>query len=285
MPVIKRSDALDKAIKQAKIDELVAIVDKLDRESKAIVIDAISRDLTETKRLAALNQVKRLLQLAEADIKRWTVNSVSQAYLEGAKLTDEQLRNSKISVNVVTGEMTIEALRTDNTLLIHKDAVNALIADTYLDIANGMNGLVKGVERQLSDASKRQIRAKMIAGQLTGQSIDEVRKEVVDIIGQQGFSTLIDRGGRQWTLKRYSEMVTRHHIIKSGNEGTINRAAEFNVDIVEVSTHGGSCKICTPYEGRKYSLSGQSKQFPKLDLYPPYHPNCRHSLLLRPDLQ
>jgi hypothetical protein len=69
------------------------------------------------------------------------------------------------------------------------------------------------------------------------------------------------------------------------NEGNINRAGDFEVDIVEVSSHRAMDSLCAPQEGRLYSIKGKSPNYPPLARNePPFHHNCRHSLLLQPDL-
>lgn len=271
------------AIKKAKIEELDSILDTLDRESRNEVMKAISGTLTQDKKGATLERVRRHVSVAEDDLKGWTVNSVSEAYAEGINLADKQLRQVGIS-GVPKQKVTVEEIKKVDDLLIHKQAVNALASDAYLDFGNAMNGLVRGAEHQLNNALKRQLRAKTLKGQLTGQSIDEIKNELEEVLSERGFSVLKDRAGSEWTLKSYGQMLARTHIIKSGNEGTINRAGEFDTDIVQVSTHGGACSICVPYEGRTYSISGNSKKYPKLAIELPIHPNCRHSWELRPDL-
>lgn len=169
-------------------------------------------------------------------------------------------------------------------LSIHSETVNALMSDTYLDFANGMNGVAKSAERKINEAFKRQVRSKMIAREITGKSIDKVKRDIVKLLGDQGFTALKDRAGKSWSLRRYSEMLARTHVIKASNESLITRAGQFGVDIVEVSRHGGACPICVPYEGKIYSLSGNSKDYPPLPITLPIHPNCRHVLLQRPDL-
>ena len=79
-------------------------------------------------------------------------------------------------------------------------------------------------------------------------------------------------------------MLARTHVIKSANEGMFARAIEFGVDTLEVSTHPGACKICIPYEGKLYSLSGKGKYASVGEFPNPIHPYCRHRLLPRPDL-
>jgi len=180
--------------------------------------------------------------------------------------------------------ITPDEIKVARDLSIHSGAINALLSDTYLDFANGMNGLVRGAEQKINEAFKRQIRAQIMAREVTGKSIDKVKREIVQLLGDQGFAVLKDRGGHTWTLRRYSEMLARTHTIRASNEALINRANQFEIDIVQVSTHSGACPICVPYEGKIYSLSGNSSGYPRLDIQLPVHPNCRHVLLMRPDL-
>ena len=280
MAVVRK--VFDEAIRKSDVDALLAILNRVDKETRDEVLKAISGVLTNQGKVAALNNVRRVIQVADEDVKGWIVKAIPESYVVGLNHADSELRT--LGVDVPSGKVTVDQIKTLEDLAIHKEAVNALISDVYLDFGNGMNGIVRGAEKQLNEALKRQTRAKILTGQLTGQSIDEIRKEIQEVLGTQGFSMLVDRGGRTWTVQRYGEMLARTHIIKSGNEGTLTRAAEFNTDIVQISTHVGACPICTPFEGKLYSISGRSKRFPRLEQFPPYHPNCRHSLLLRPDL-
>jgi len=273
--------ALDVATEKADIPALVATLDRLDDEATKEVLKAISGELTTQKKAQAMKNVKKIVQVADNEIKDWVVTAVGESYVEGMKIADGTIKKTSVQIG---GELTVATVTVGQGFAIHRDAINALMADAYLDFGNGMNGLIKGVEHQFNETLKRQVRAKMIKGTATGQGMREIANEVKDVLGNQGFSVLVDRGGSKWSLQNYGKMLARTHIIKSGNEGVINRAAEFDTDIVQVSTHSGACKICVPFEGKTYSISGNSKTYDKLTQIPPFHPNCGHSMLLRPDL-
>ena len=285
---------MQQIVDETDIDELLRIIGLLDDETRALVLQAISKRLTITGKTQTLIQIKNVIAGGELLVKDWIVEAVAGSYIGGANAMYADIRKLKVSVpdgRVVQQNFTKDLIRQVDLLTVHKDAINALVSDAYLDFANGMNGLVKGAEHQLNDALKKQIRAINISKQITGTSIKTVAKEVEETIASQGFSVLKDKGfinkngtlvRRNWTLKRYSNMLVRTHTIKAANEGAINRAVEFGVDIVEVSTHSGACNICRPYEGKKYSISGRSDDFPALSAQPPFHPNCRHALLPRP---
>jgi hypothetical protein len=52
-------------------------------------------------------------------------------------------------------------------------------------------------------------------------------------------------------------------------------------DLVKMSSHATTCPVCAVYQGRVYSISGRSKEYPALSVvfrngYNNIHPNCRH---------
>lgn len=282
---LDRKAVFERIVDETNLDDLLREINLMDEETRVLVLQALSKRLDINGKRKTLTQVRAIIAKHDNAIRDWLVTAVADSYVRGANIMYADIRKLGISAtdgNVVQEKFTTDLIKQIDLLTVHKDAINALASDAYLDFANGMNGVVRSVEKQLNDALKRQIRAINISKQITGTDIRTIKNEVADAIGQQGFSALVDRGGRQWTLPRYSEMLVRTHTIRAANEGTINRAAEYGVDLVQVSRHGGACPICVPYEGKIYSLSGKSKKYPKLDVQPPFHPNCRHSLLPRP---
>lgn len=182
--------------------------------------------------------------------------------------------------------LTVELLNSAPMMKPHLAAVNTLLSDAYLDFGNAITGFVRGSERILNEALKKQLRSSIAMGRLEGQAVTKIKKTITEQLADRGFTVLIDRGGNSWSLPRYSEMLTRTHLLKANNEGVVNRAGDFDIDIVEVSNINTDCDVCAEQEGEIYSLSGKSKNYPYIgDNEPPYHPNCRHTLLLRPDLE
>lgn len=268
----------DKIFKDSEITSLMNVIDKMDEATRKEVLRAIGTKMTQAGKTESINKIKQIIASGDKQIKEWIAQAIPNSYILGLEETDKQLKKK-------TAGITIDDLKTLKDLSVHATAVNAIMSDTYLDFANGMNGLVRGAERQINEAVKQQARASIAGNVLTGMDIRKAKKDIIQIIGDQGFSVLTDRGGHTWTLKRYSEMLSRTHTIRAYNEATINRAIQFEVDLVQISTHSGSCPICVPYQGRIYSLSGASSKYPRYDISLPIHPNCTHNLLMRPDLQ
>ena len=271
-------------LKQADLDELLVIMNELEKAGETEMLAALSTELTEAKKKAAVANVQQAAVVTDGKVKEWLIPAVSEAYVAGATALHKELR--KFGIKTALGKVTVEVLKTVPDMKPHLAAVNSLLSDAYLDFGSGITGFAKGAEHALNDALKRQVQSKLALGRLTGTDIRSIKKDIAAQLSDRGFSVLLDRGGNKWQLNRYSEMLARTHVIKANTEATINRGAELDIDIFEVSTHGAFDELCAPHEGKKYSRSGKSKNFPKLteSRTPPFHPNCKHTLLPRPDL-
>ena len=268
----------DELFKDTEIEKLINLMGELDAGTKAEVMSAIGSKMTQAGKAQAIARIKAIIQTTDPAVKQWISQAIPNSYIIGMKQADKNLGRK-------VADITIDDLKTLKDLSIHAEAVNALMSDTYLDFANSMNGLVRGAEKQINQALKIQMRAKIGSNLVTGMDIRQAKKDVMKLLGDKGFSVLTDRGGNSWTLKRYSEMLARTHTIRSYNDATLNRSNEFGNDLVQITTHAGSCGVCADLEGNIYSLSGKNNKYPYYDIDLPIHPNCTHNLLMRPDLQ
>lgn len=271
------------------ITKFVAIINKLDDDGRKLILSALNSELSDAKKQQVLAALRTHVNATDIAVRDWLVKGITASYVAGANYTIKALKSIgfKVPASLGGGLRTIDAtlLQSAPFMKPHLEAVNSLLSSAYLDFGSTMSGYVRGAENILNDALKRQVRSKIAEGRLEGTSIADIKKVVKSTIGDSGFTVLVDRGGRQWQLGTYSEMVTRTHINKAANEATINRMSDFEVDIVEVSAHGATDEACAEQEGQLYSITGNSQNYPPLDgNEPPYHPNCTHNLIPRPDL-
>ena len=129
--------------------------------------------------------------------------------------------------------------------------------------------------------------------QATGRGVNKALPQFVETLRREGVTAFVDKAGRNWSLHTYCSMVAR----------TTSRQAEILSvlttdpahDLYKISSHGTTCGLCAPYEGRVYSKSGTDPDFPPLasafgnvdpagpnDLSNTWlniHPNCLHVLL------
>lgn len=126
----------------------------------------------------------------------------------------------------------------------------------------------------------RQIALQQVAlGVAAGLSPQQQARDYEAELRRDGVTAFVDKGGRRWSLSAYARMVTRTTTREAASVGMKNRLIEHGKDLVMVSEHRKSCPICRPFQGKTYSLTGRSRNYPKLDPLPPFHPNCRHVML------
>jgi len=127
----------------------------------------------------------------------------------------------------------------------------------------------------------------------TGQGATASVNEFVNALLREGVTAFVDKAGRNWSLHTYADMVCRTTSRQA--EVLAVLTADDSQDLYKISSHGTTCKICAPLEGRVYSKSGKDPNYPPLaaafgkidpngpdDLTNSYlniHPNCLHVLL------
>lgn len=268
---------------------MVKIINQLDDKGRAEILAALNTQLSDSKKRQVLAMLRQQIATTDVAVRAWLSTGITTAYVAGANYSVKALKAIGFQAPASLGgglvSIDVQMLTTAAFMQPHLAAVNTLLSSAYLDFGNSMTGYLRGAENILNDALKLQIRSSIASGRLEGTSIADIKKVVKTNIGDQGFTVLLDRGGREWQLGRYSEMLARTHINKAANEAMINRTSDFGVDIVEVSDHGATDEACAEQEGMLYSISGDSENYDPLDgNEPPYHPNCTHNLIPRPDL-
>jgi hypothetical protein len=87
---------------------------------------------------------------------------------------------------------------------------------------------------------------------------------------------LFRRAGRITTQE---QMDSAHNAARARQtESVLKECAEWDNDLVQVSTHSNPCEICAPFDGKIFSITGKTPGFPLLKEKPPFCKGCRHSL-------
>jgi hypothetical protein len=114
-------------------------------------------------------------------------------------------------------------------------------------------------------------------------SLQEIQKKIKEIFlnmfGDIDFVAIRTKSGkiRKYTVKYYIHMITRTEMTYIKNKAAVQSCREWNCDLVQVSQHANPCPVCAPYENQIYSISGNHKIYPPLDLGW-MHPHCQHGI-------
>ena len=191
------------------------------------------------------------------------------AYQKAAALTGEQHAIVDQLVASLMGEIT------DATITALATVQSALIGRVEPDVYRRV-----GMEQVAYQQARGAGTYKMLPG-------------FVEALRREGVTAFVDKAGRNWSLHTYCAMVSR----------TTSRQAEVlavltadpEQDLYRISSHGTTCAICAPFEGRVYSKSGTNPDYPPLaaafgkqdpagpdilaNTWLNMHPGCLHSIL------
>ena len=285
MPTLRR------APNEKELEKLVSIFLK----AETAIINEIGRlrsqGLADYHAVAALERVQAILRKMESDsweyvplmiekmfyvrvpearrMEGMTAAQNLMAYRNAAALTGEQHAVIDQLVSSLMGEIT------DATITAYATVQSALIGRIEPDVYRRI-----GLEQVALQQAAGRGTYKMLPG-------------FVEQLRQEGITAFVDKAGRNWSLHTYCSMVSR----------TTSRQAEVlavltadpEQDLYRISSHGTTCGLCAPFEGRVYSKSGTNPDYPPLaaafgkqdpagpdtlaNTWLNIHPSCLHSIL------
>ena len=258
---------------EIEVDEkaLAKLTNTLKKAYKEIVDEMLNAtDFGLYNRQMILAQVDRHLENLGVDVQKFIEKELPKYYKRGADDAIKQMRHIDAPIDVAYGFNAV-----------HIEAVQALISDTAKAFGETLTGISRSANNVLGKMAREMITQKLAEGVIGGKATDEVRKQIKGILQEQGLSALVDKGGRTWTLDRYTEMLIRTKAVEARNRGLINRVVENRYDLVQISSHFTDCELCAPWEGKIISLTGETKGYPTLaqaEKEGLFHPNCKHAI-------
>lgn len=164
---------------------------------------------------------------------------------------------------------------------IDEEAIQAIASDMFLSFGEAMRGAKRSSGRIISEIRKKQIQEAFASGRITGQTRREITQDLIEIL-RKDFVALKDKRGRNWTLQRYAETVTRTKIVETTNTGLTNRLLRDGYELVQVSDHNSDHDECSVWENKILSILPGHKKYKSVDYARKrglFHPNCKHRLL------
>lgn len=285
---------LNRAPNEKEVQKLISIYLKAETDIINEIGRLRSQGLVDYHAVAALERVQSILRKMESDAWEYTPRMIEKMFYVRVPEARKLVNGEKESVvkhfmgyynatNLTSDQMDIVQRLTQNLMGELTDASMAVMAT----IQSAILGRVEPDIYRLVGMEQ------VAAMQATGRSVSRTVPGFVEQLRREGVTAFIDKAGRHWSLHTYAAMVTR----------TTSRQAEVlsvlsadpDHDLYIISSHGTTCALCAPYEGRVYSKSGTDPEFPplasafgKVDPLGPdnlantwlnIHPNCLHVLL------
>jgi hypothetical protein len=239
---------------------LAAIFRDAEQRLTALVAQSLAAGTLGTARYRTnqLGKVRSILDQLLSQAVPASTSLVAHGYVSGGRVVDSALGAPRFASSF-SG--------------VHQEAVD-ILAD---NLANALGEATRTVGRRIEDIFRREGLAAVAQGLATGAARRDVSQNLVDLLTKQGVTGFVDKGGRAWGLESYAAMVARTTTREAVSLGTANRMLEHGEDLVRISSHPHDPDVCTPYDGKTFSLTGRGDA-PRLDRLPPFHPNCRHVL-------
>ncbi len=277
-----------------------------DAEARILKILA-EGNITEWKRAymrQQLAQVRGIMAQLDDEAAAWLNLHVPTLYEHGMKVTDGHLAPGGLSKTAHPGAVTpmdlgLTQIHTDAIAIIAENAAlrledaNAFVGQRLDDMvararriarmqdaAGAAGDVVASMADQLTirDASLQALQEAFAEGKTVRQAAKAFQAD----LQARGVTTFVDKAGREWDMRSYSNMVARTVSQEAQRHGTQNRIIEAGLDLGEVSQHAGACALCVPWEGQILSITGNSSGYPTVadaTAAGLFHPNCAHSII------
>lgn len=167
--------------------------------------------------------------------------------------------------------------------------VSALVMDSISDMAGALTMGNLRINR-LTRLTQQTLVDEFLIDTAVGEAYEAGNLRIATVLKRKGtvanslvtqakngrWVSIIDKNGvtRTYSARYYAEMVSRVKFHEAQSQSALVVANNYETDLVRVSSHNTTTKICMPFEGKIYSISGKDKRFPMLQETSPYHTNC-----------
>lgn len=214
----------------------------------------------------------------EDDIINWQVQKLSQL----GQLSEAQIKTLAKYANMTVEQMTVFIQQTAIAEITTYDVLLDDLAEgtlLYTQPSNTLYTTLEALERQgrsvvnmintnLLQASGQvytDILTRSAAQVLTGNiTLQQALVKTAGEWAKQGMPAIVDKAGRTWSTEAYVNMVTRATQKNVATSMQESRMDDYEIDLVEISSHAASRPSHIDYQGKIYSRSGKSKCYPSL---------------------
>ena len=276
-----------------ELDRLIAIYLKAETDIINEIGRLRSRGLVDYHAVAALERVQAILRKMQSDSWTYVPKMIEKQFYVRVPEARKILDIPETAEKHLAGYANAAALTGEQTTIVEQLTMQMMerITDAAMTTMSTLQSAIIG--RVEPDIYRRVGLEQVAAMQAAGRGVNKALPRFVETLRREGVTAFVDKAGRNWSLHTYCSMVAR----------TTSRQAEILSvlttdpahDLYKISSHGTTCGLCAPYEGRVYSKSGTDPDFPplasafgKIDPAGPddlsntwlnIHPNCLHVLL------
>lgn len=256
------------AAEATAVRRLLGIYEEAEAELTRLVDNRLQQGITyagwNERKLLEVSTLRRELQAELAAIESKVGAEVRQSledvYRDAARSVERQLGAGVVGP------------------VAPRRAVMALEAS----LTSGLTGTHFAILRAEEDVYRRVVAEAAERGVVGVETRDQIRRRMVDQFYERGVRGFVDKRGRRWTLRSYTEMASRTAMAQAHLQGTVDRLAAHGIRLAKISRANNPCELCRPWEGRVLIVSGpRDGEHATLDdarAAGLYHPRCTHGM-------
>ena len=286
---------------RSRVQEATARYARAGAEIRDVLKGLTVETYTPARAGSTLSKVESVVRELDAFGRRWAKKSLPAAYKEGRRVAEATLqmigarRNPRFkqSRHDRAARRYAEATFKD---LTHANRTIRGEAGKYIAaVALGRQAADRAREREISEAQAfdmgvinkiikkaRTLDPKYGKHRAEGWVVRAIDGYLQKFAEAGKFIKIIGRDGkaRLYNLRDYAETVARTKMREAQTRALEESCKEWENDLVQFSKHADPCPICSPLEGKIFSISGKHPTYPKLTdaERPPIHCRCEHSL-------
>lgn len=287
---------LNRAPNEKELETLVSIY----LRAETAIINEIGRlrsqGLVDYHAVAALERVQAILRQMESDCWEYVPKMIEKQFYvrvpearKALEVPETAAKHAMGYYNAGVGA-SLDFVQMDIVRRLTENLMGEITDASMTVMATLQSALFGRVE---PDVYRRVGLEQVAAQQAAGRGVNASVPAFVQALRREGVRAFTDKAGRDWSLHTYCTMVSRTTSRQAEVLAVLTADPEH--DLYMISSHGTTCALCAPYEGRVYSRSGTDPDFPplaaafgKVDPAGPdtlantwlnIHPNCLHVLL------
>lgn len=257
---------LNRAPNEKELEKLISIY----LRAETAIINEIGRlrsqGLVDYHAVAALERVQAILRKMESDCWEYVPKMIEKQFYarvpEARKALEVPETAAKHAAGYYNAGVGSPALSASQHAIVDQLVMNLMgeITDASMTVmATLQSALIGRVE---PDVYRRVGLEQVAAQQAVGRGVNASVPAFVQALRREGVRAFTDKAGRNWSLHTYCTMASRTTSRQA--EVLAVLTADQEHDLYMISSHGTTCALCAPYEGRVYSRSGTDPDFPPL---------------------
>lgn len=270
-------------IKPAKPEDIAEYLQKLflytEQDLLAEITRKRARGFVDYAEVASLERVQEILMRMVDDTFEYVPAMIEKIFYR----SDKDAAGYRNARGITSAQTDIEEILAANLIgevIDMADTAEKTIRELYT------------IARLEPDAYRTAALSNVIKQEAAGRGWTTASAKMAQQLQQQGITAFVDRAGRHWSLTDYGNMAVRTTARQAEVAAAITSSEN---DLWQISSHGTTCPVCAPLEGRVYSKSGLDPRFPPLSLafgkvdpngandlsntYLNIHPNCLHAII------